>query len=684
MQSYKPVLNVYLVWHPQAKHNCNTLSVEIFDLLNHHPGRAFARGIGIPVYYRCLTDSETKGPKAIKLDAADHSVIFVLVEDNLVCDEYWANYIAALNTLTQQSEGKHLLVPVALTNSAVNLHSDIAQTNFVRLPMENQTELQQALQFHVLHILARLLDNRVRQTQNGIKLSPSPIKLFISHTKRNDESLQLAEAIKQLLDNMQMDRFFDSVDIAPAFNFVDEIKANIAQSALLAIRIDQYTESPWCRLEVMEAKRQHRPIIVVDALQYQEARSFPGLANLPGIRFDAAADLNSTESQSCLRNIVNFALQEVLRFSYTREHLQKLQVVLNLSDQTRLLFRAPEERDIHAAKANNQKSLLYPDPPLGYAENQELQKYNIELLTPTTCQGSCLKGISIGLSISEPDANELSELGLSQQHLSNAMVEVARQLLVQGADLVYGGGISADGFTETLMGLVRYHNDAQVKQVEKLTNYLAWPLWPTLDIAWQAQNKDAIKIVKIDAPEDLKQLGLVDDLPAGSDINNIDPYIWARCLSDMREQLIQNTGPRILLGGKLSHYKGKYPGVVEEALLALQNQRPLYLLGGFGGATAAVTQALQGQQPQRLTADFQRRDTGYAKAMDDYNQRIQTDHPQLQLIDYPALNQAFASIGIKGLNNDLTPAENLILFTTVNIEQAIWLIVKGLSRINSK
>lgn len=44
-------------------------------------------------------------------------------------------------------------------------------------------------------------------------------------------------------------------------------------------------------------------------------------------------------------------------------------------------------------------------------------------------------------------------------------------------------------------------------------------------------------------------------------------------------------GCRICLGGKTSGYEGKEPGIVEEARLALELDKPLYLLGGFGGAT---------------------------------------------------------------------------------------------------
>ena len=44
-------------------------------------------------------------------------------------------------------------------------------------------------------------------------------------------------------------------------------------------------------------------------------------------------------------------------------------------------------------------------------------------------------------------------------------------------------------------------------------------------------------------------------------------------------------GCRICLGGKEKGHEGVEPGVMEEARLALKCEKPLYLLGGFGGAT---------------------------------------------------------------------------------------------------
>lgn len=46
-----------------------------------------------------------------------------------------------------------------------------------------------------------------------------------------------------------------------------------------------------------------------------------------------------------------------------------------------------------------------------------------------------------------------------------------------------------------------------------------------------------------------------------------------------------NPGCRICLGGKTTGYQGDEPGVMEEARLALKYRKPLYLMGGFGGAT---------------------------------------------------------------------------------------------------
>jgi len=318
---------------------------------------------------------------------------------------------------------------------------------------------------------------------------------------------------------------------------------------------------------------------------------------------------------------------------------------------------------------------------LGYEESNELSIYDKQLDTPTTLRGKSLQGQAIGISISESDPGELQALGLSSGHLQIAMLEIARQCLAQGAQLVYGGDLRPGGFTENLLELVRYHNDTLKKEYPPVSNYLAWPLKSTVDIAWAAQNKDAIKIEAQKAPDDLLDAGLMRDSNNPGTISAISAYVWARCLTAMREEIIRKTNARIMMGGRTLGFKGKYPGLVEEALLTLTASKPLFLLGGYGGASLAICQALQGQQTEALTESYQCQNEGYKALLQEYNHRIVEQQLDLAPIDYQALNKTFADFGMNNLHNGLSDEENNRLFETVNYDEAIGLILAGLARI---
>src|SRR5258705_13102672 len=69
-------------------------------------------------------------------------------------------------------------------------------------------------------------------------------------------------------------------------------------------------------------------------------------------------------------------------------------------------------------------------------------------------------------------------LGLSDEHLRDAMAEIARHLLALGARLVYGGDLREHGFSELLFELVaRHRRDADDGDDRTcVVNYLAWPV----------------------------------------------------------------------------------------------------------------------------------------------------------------------------------------------------------------
>jgi hypothetical protein len=680
MTPYRPLLKLFIVWHPSADEVCRPLAMALYQSFNRDPDRPMARGIGIPTYFRCVNQPEKDTPLDIALDAAEHTVILVLVEAHLVIAKSWGNTLAADCQACQLSGGRHLFLPVALSQSAFNLHPEIADSNFIRLYDKPAEDVRSQLLHFATHALARLLENSQNSMAQSKVLSPLPIKLFISHTKREADALVLAKAIKAALENTQLARFFDSVDIASGADFAKVIEANIEDAGLLVIHSDRYSESPWCRKEVLLAKRMDRPIIVVDVLKDREDRSFPYLTNVPVIRFDSTLDAPVAAGK--LQAIIDFALREVLRFIYQQRHLKHLQTQNHLPPEAVLLSRPPEQRDLK--QHGGQSLIVYPDPPLGYEEVSELEGYGIALRTPATLQDRPWQGLAIGISISDADPGELRALGLSDLHLQDAMLEIARYCLAQGATLVYGGDLRPGGFTENLLELVRYHNDALQKQFTPVANYLAWPLTINLDAEWQAQNADALQIEPIDAPDDLKQSGLLPDLHPGDDISTLPGYVWARCLTAMREVQVQHIQARIMLGGRTLGYKGKYPGLVEEALITLQARKPLFLLGGFGGAARVIIQALQGENPNALTEAYQSQNPGYSSLIAEFNQHGQTQTPPIQPIDYAAVCKTFAEIGINGLNNGLSVEDNQRLFETQNQEEAISLILAGLTRIRNQ
>jgi hypothetical protein len=63
-------------------------------------------------------------------------------------------------------------------------------------------------------------------------------------------------------------------------------------------------------------------------------------------------------------------------------------------------------------------------------------------------------------------------------------------------------------------------------------------------------------------------------------------------LAAMRAAMEDAVTARIIIGGRVVGYAGRRPGILEEALLALQRNHPLFPLGGFGGAARDTAIAL--------------------------------------------------------------------------------------------
>lgn len=157
---------------------------------------------------------------------------------------------------------------------------------------------------------------------------------------------------------------------------------------------------------------------------------------------------------------------------------------------------------------------------------------------------------------------------------------------------------------------------------------------------------------------------------------------WARGLTAMREAMNAATDARIFMGGQIGSFGanglGRYPGLSEEALLALRGKKPIYLVGAFGGCTAAIIDAILGKKPAAFTKEVRLAGEAQQAACELYNKSA------AEPVDYDALTAEFGRAGVSGLNNGLTEEENGWLFTTTRLPAIIALILRGLSRVEKE
>jgi hypothetical protein len=683
---YKPCLNLYVVWRLEAdttdadKSQGLDLARLIYSTFARDIEKPLNYGLGIPVFFRSVAAGKgVRTPLPIDLEQAERSAVILLVNSAMVTDQEWSYYVTELSRHVSAASGRHRIFPVSLSRAALQFDSALGQTNFIRYHEfagdggQNSSELM----LWLTHELCRFL-NHPRSAAPGAILSPRPIRLFISHAKQ--DGVPLAEKFREAIADTPAATFFDSIDIAPGYDFGAEIESNIRESTLLVLQSDVYSSRPWCRREVLMAKKLHRPIMIVNAIEEDEKRSFPYMGNVPVIRWTGENH----------QRIIGLALREHLRFIYNQCRIDTLRRAGRIPEGALVLTRPPEILDFQniAARASNEEGrkalVIYPDPPLGAEEDMLLSAFGGDVAFTTLTmpeEKARFSGKTIGLSISE--SSDLRALGFDEMHLRDALIEFTRQLLARDAVVAYGGDLRASGFTQVLFDLVRAHNSSGAPEAYRpIQNYVAWPLHLKVDEDAEAELIKVGRLHRVPLPEDLTQEpGVASDvfLPPDTVDNR---YVWARCLTAMRERMNEQLDARVLMGGKVSGYAGKYPGLLEEAYLALRASKPLYLLGAFGGCTRALIELVEGGSPKSLTKDFQCKDEAYNQLVEEYNS-CAAAKPELGLkpIDYESVGHAFREVSLAGLRNGLDAEENRRLFHAVDPDEIIHLVLKGLSNL---
>ncbi|WP_157867689.1 TIR domain-containing protein [Gloeothece citriformis] len=680
---YCPYFRVYLLWHPKSDDG-KQLAEYLFEKICGEPEHPLCRGLGIPVYFRSAPFTlGNDTPRPINFKNSLKSAIFVLIDEQMVISDSWEQYIEQLWHNTSKLVPHHRLYPVALTEYFSNFinEQDFLRTNFIKIYQETNIQAKcEKLLRQVLHECCRQLKPIESQEPPNSGTAPSSLRLFLSHAKQ--DGVDIANSVRRWInEDESLNTFFDAKDIAPGYDFVEEIKAGLKDSALLICQTDAYATRYWCRWEVLTAKKHQVPTLLVSALNVGEERSFPYLGNIPTMRWQGTENIPF---------IITRILLEVLRYRYFPAYVENLKQIDRMPKQATIVPCAPELlsylQSWQPSKSEDNTLIIYPDPPLGDDEIELLNSLDpglkawtpsqpMPLVAEETAQKPLLHKL-IGISIS--DSPDLARLGFSHFHLKRALVEISRHLLAQGASVAYGGDLRPDGFTQDLIEMVKAYNKQALELGEKIQNFLAWPLHLGQTVQFLAQHKNEITIRPIALPQELKQDFSIDEQKYLEPNSTVNQYIWSRCLTAMREQMAQQIDARIILGGKVVNYKGAFPGIAEEAALAISHHKPLFVLGAFGGCAKAVGEAMLGESPEVLTQAYQTAQSeDYAKMIQFYNQRANqgTSHKE---INYTTLVETFQNTGFQGLNNGLTELENQNLFNTENLEEMVYLILKGL------
>lgn len=290
----------------------------------------------------------------------------------------------------------------------------------------------------------------------------------------------------------------------------------------------------------------------------------------------------------------------------------------------------------------------------------------------------------VNLSISENE--ESDRRGFPIWQINRVTLQIVSALFGQGASVAFGHDWREDGVMEAVYGFARQVQppvplspiDAEAVSQPLLQNLLPWPQTPSLSPLEQEQLSSTLRIEPAGLPDTLSAVE-AEARRAGPD-DRLFIYARARGLTFLRHKLGEISHARLCIGGRRFGYQGRYPGIVEEALLAVREDRPLYLAGFLGGAAEEVVSAIEGKP---ITDDFCRNPPLMGLYLDPPVKEL--DFEDDRTIDRQAIWKEFSDAGREKLAtaNGLTVEENDELFHTPVVDRVVELVLIGLSNVRA-
>ena len=303
-------------------------------------------------------------PLSIEWDETDATAVVVLTDSALADDTEWSNYVRELSRNTRTRGLSARLFPVVMESGDCELQLDEQALRWDRWEGSKAVR-EERLVSDLTGEFIRMLRHRLRSresTEASLGNYLEKIQVFISHSKHDDDGEPVARSIRDWLhENSALSSFFDVHDIPAGLSFREVLLHQIETSAVVALHTDSYSSREWCRREVIEAKRRHVPMVVVDCLRDVDQRSIPYMGNVPIVRMGVG-------EQDRIPSAIGRLLDEVFRTYLWRCRIEpfreKYHNVHFSSQPPELISLAT----LPGQGNDTDSAIVYPEPQLGTDE----------------------------------------------------------------------------------------------------------------------------------------------------------------------------------------------------------------------------------------------------------------------------------------------------------------------------
>lgn len=338
--NFKTPLAVVVVYDKQFTDGLSIYE-DLYRLLCRNANEPLVDGLDIPVYFQ--TNQENGEIIDVRKGINADKVIVLLLVDVCMFNSFdWTNYIDEL--VKEDKTGNVKVLPVALCQYAFDINPELGKQQYIRLKNYDIRDCWQ-------EFLIRFYDDLIRTICD----SKEKLQIFISHTKKDEDSLGVEKANElktYLRADTKLNSFYDANDIIDGYSFGDQIEEHVKKSLLVILETSTYSDREWCRMETIVGKEYHVPTVVVSLFNGTIPRTFPYMGNTPKIRFDNNWD-----------EVVSLLLRTALDRYYEERYLEKFK-----QPDSKIIPMMPEF--INIGKIDGVKQILYPEPPLG---NEELE-----------------------------------------------------------------------------------------------------------------------------------------------------------------------------------------------------------------------------------------------------------------------------------------------------------------------